>query len=129
MRDYVRGLLGPVGRKNSWQIAEYAGHGTLYGLQRLLSWCQWDPDQIRDDLQDYVAERLGQPDGVLIVVPSERLSTVSPASSIARGRPGGPLIRRVIAPARPRSSGFGAARPQRPATPGSKPSIEGVGTG
>jgi SRSO17 transposase len=67
MRDYVRGLLGPVGRKNSWQIAEYAGHGTPHGLQRLLSSCQWDPDQIRDDLQDYVAARLGQPGGVLIV--------------------------------------------------------------
>ncbi|MCZ4607006.1 IS701 family transposase [Streptomyces sp. Lzd4kr] len=67
MRDYVRGLLGPVGRKNSWQIAEYAAHGTPHGLQRLLSWCQWDPDQIRDDQQDYVAERLGQPGGVLIV--------------------------------------------------------------
>ncbi|MFC5075780.1 IS701 family transposase [Kitasatospora cinereorecta] len=67
MRDYVRGLLGPVGRKNSWQIAEHAGHDTPYGLQRLLSWCQWDPDEIRDDLQGYVAERLGQPDGVLIV--------------------------------------------------------------
>ncbi len=67
MRDYVRGLLGPVGRKNSWQLAEHAGHATPYGLQRLLSWCQWDPDEIRDDLRDYVAERLGQPDGVLIV--------------------------------------------------------------
>lgn len=67
MRDYVRGLLGPVGRKNSWQIAEHAGNDTPYGLQRLLSWCQWDPDDIRDDLQEYVAERLGQPDGVLIV--------------------------------------------------------------
>jgi SRSO17 transposase len=67
MRDYVRGLLGPVGRKNSWQLAEHAGHPTPYGLQRLLSWCQWDPDEIRDDLQTYVAERLGRPDGVLIV--------------------------------------------------------------
>lgn len=26
MRDYVRGLLAPVGRKNGWQLAEYAGH-------------------------------------------------------------------------------------------------------
>jgi SRSO17 transposase len=43
------------------------GNATPYGLQRLLSWCQWKPDEIRDDLQDYVAERLGQPDGVLIV--------------------------------------------------------------
>ncbi|MFJ5780001.1 hypothetical protein [Streptomyces sp. NPDC093094] len=25
MRDYVRGLLGPVGRKNGWQLVEYAG--------------------------------------------------------------------------------------------------------
>lgn len=67
MRDYVHGLLGPVGRKNSWQLAEHAGHDTPYGLQRLLSWCQWEPDEIRYDLQDYVAERLGQSDGVLIV--------------------------------------------------------------
>ncbi|MGW2028527.1 IS701 family transposase [Streptomyces decoyicus] len=67
MRDYVRSLLGPVGRKNSWQLAEHAGNATPYGLQRLLSWCKWEPDEIRDDLQDYVAERLGQPDGVLIV--------------------------------------------------------------
>jgi len=67
MRDYVRGLPAPVGRKNSWQIAEHAGHHTPHGLQRLLSWSRWDPDEIRDDLRDYVAERLGQPDGVLIV--------------------------------------------------------------
>ena len=26
MRDYVRGPLGPVGRKNNWQLAEHAGH-------------------------------------------------------------------------------------------------------
>lgn len=67
MRDYVRGLLGPVGRKNSWQLAEHAGNDTPHGLQRLLSWAVWNPDEIRDDLQDYVAERLGDPNGVLIV--------------------------------------------------------------
>lgn len=37
MQDYARGLLGPVGRKNSWQLAEHAGHATPYGLQRPLS--------------------------------------------------------------------------------------------
>ncbi|MBD0736457.1 IS701 family transposase [Streptomyces sp. CBMA29] len=67
MRDYVRGLSGPVGRKNSWQSAEHAGHGSRYGLRRLPSWCQWEPDGIRDDPQEYVVKRLGQPDGVLIV--------------------------------------------------------------
>ncbi|MER5669564.1 hypothetical protein ABT113_54920 [Streptomyces mirabilis] len=33
MRDYVRGLLAPVGRKNGWQLAEWAGHATPDGLQ------------------------------------------------------------------------------------------------
>jgi len=32
MRDYVRGLLGPVSRKNGWQLAD-AGHATPDGLQ------------------------------------------------------------------------------------------------
>ncbi|MFF0166367.1 IS701 family transposase [Streptomyces prasinus] len=67
MRAYVRGLLGPVGRKNSWQLAEHAGHATPHGLQNLLSRARWNPDDVRDDLQEYVAERLGGPDGVLIV--------------------------------------------------------------
>jgi hypothetical protein len=64
MRDYVRALLAPVARKNSWQLAE---HATPDGLQHLLSRACWNPDDIRDDLQTYVAEHLGRPDGVLII--------------------------------------------------------------
>ncbi|MET9847867.1 transposase [Streptomyces ossamyceticus] len=67
MRDYVRALLAPVPRKNSWQLAEHAGHATPDGLQHLLSRASWNPDDIRDDLQTYVAEHLGRPDGVLII--------------------------------------------------------------
>jgi SRSO17 transposase len=67
MRDYVRGLLGPVSRKNGWQLAEFAGHATPDGLQRLLAGSRWDPELLRDDLQTYVAEKLGRPDGVLII--------------------------------------------------------------
>lgn len=67
MRDYVRGLLGPVGRKNGWQLAEYVGHETPDGLQRLLASCRWEPDEVRDDLQEYVAQTLGRSDGVLIL--------------------------------------------------------------
>lgn len=37
MRDYVRGLLAPVARKNSRQLAEQAGHPTPDGLQYLLA--------------------------------------------------------------------------------------------
>ncbi len=67
MRDYVRGLLAPVARKNSWQLAEQAYHSTPDGLQHLLAGSKWEPDDIRDDLQEYVAAKLGDADGVLII--------------------------------------------------------------
>ncbi|MEU1517675.1 IS701 family transposase [Streptomyces sp. NPDC005811] len=67
IRDYVRGLLAPVARKNSWQLAEQAGHRTPDGLQHLLAGSKWEPDDIRDDLQHYVAGKLGEADGVLII--------------------------------------------------------------
>lgn len=67
MRDYVRGLLAPVERKNGWQLAEYAGHRGPAGFQHLLNGASWDADTVRDDVQQYAAERLGTPDGVLIV--------------------------------------------------------------
>ncbi|MEI7030994.1 IS701 family transposase [Streptomyces pratensis] len=66
MRDYVRGLLGRATRKNGWQLAEWAGHRTPDGFQRLLNSSVWDADALRDDVRDYVAERLG-PGGVLIL--------------------------------------------------------------
>lgn len=63
----MRGLLAPVARKNSWQLAEQAGHPTPDGLQHLLAGSKWQPDDIRDDLQEYVADKLGEADGVLII--------------------------------------------------------------
>ncbi|MFD0278845.1 IS701 family transposase [Kitasatospora sp. NPDC127111] len=67
MRDYVRGLLGPVGRKNSWQLAEFGGHPAPHRLQHLLARACWSADGVRDDLQAYIGEQLGTPDGVLIL--------------------------------------------------------------
>ncbi|MGW1675789.1 IS701 family transposase [Streptomyces sp. NPDC002324] len=67
MRDYVRALPGPVGRKNGWQLAEHAGHRTPDGLQRLLNKATWTAGEVRDDLQTYVADKLGETDGVLIL--------------------------------------------------------------
>jgi SRSO17 transposase len=64
---YLRGLLGRVERKNSWQLAEAAGDATPHGVQRLLGRASWDADAVRDDLRAYVVDRLGEPDGVLIV--------------------------------------------------------------
>ena len=52
---YLRGLLGNVGRKNGWQLAEHAGEATPDGMQRLLASAGWDPDLVRDDLRAYVS--------------------------------------------------------------------------
>ena len=65
--DYLRGLLSPLERKNGWQLAEEAGDATLDGVQRLLSTYRWDADLVRNDLMRYIAERLAQTDGVLVV--------------------------------------------------------------
>ena len=64
---YLKGLLGPVERKNGWQLAEYAGDVTPDGVQRLLATYRWDADAVRDDLGEYVVEHLGDPEAVLVV--------------------------------------------------------------
>src|ERR1700755_1087244 len=64
---YLRGLLAPVERKNGWQRAEAVGDRTPDGVQDFLSRVQWDADAVRDDLQAYVVQHLGDPDGVAIL--------------------------------------------------------------
>ena len=66
-RAYLTGLLAPVERKTSWQLAEAVGNATPDRMQRLLNTARWDADAVRDDLRAYVVEQLGHPDGVLIV--------------------------------------------------------------
>jgi SRSO17 transposase len=66
-RAYLAGLVAGLERKNGWTLAEHAGAVCPDGMQRLLRRADWDIDGVRDDLRDYVVERLGAPDGVLIV--------------------------------------------------------------
>ena len=66
-QDYLRGLLSSTERKNSWQLAEVAGNATPYGIQHLLGGANWDADEVRDDLREYVIEHLGDDGAVLIV--------------------------------------------------------------
>lgn len=66
-RGYVRGLLGSVDRKNSWQLAEHLGQEKPFGIQRLLSRARWDADALRDELIRYADDHLGKKDTVLIV--------------------------------------------------------------
>ena len=68
-RGYVQGLLGPVHRKNSWQLAEHVGASTPHGFQRLLGRARWDADALRDEVRRYAVDHLlaeGE-SGVLIV--------------------------------------------------------------
>ena len=65
--DYLRALISTIERKNGWQIAEHLGASTPDGVQRLLATAHWDADQVRDDLQSYVVEHLGDEEAVLVV--------------------------------------------------------------
>ncbi len=67
--SYLKGLLGSVERKNGWQLAEHAGDATPDGVSAGggLAVYNWDADAVRDDLQGYVVEHLGDPGAVLVV--------------------------------------------------------------
>jgi len=66
VREYVSGLVTGLERKNGWTLAEWAGEVSPDGMQRLLRRADWDVDGVRDDVRGYVAEQLGEPEGVLI---------------------------------------------------------------
>lgn len=81
---YVRGLLAPLERKNSWTLAERAGEAAPDGMQRLLATADWDADAVRDDVRAYVVEHLGDPDGVLVVDETGFLKKGTKSAGVAR---------------------------------------------
>jgi SRSO17 transposase len=64
---YLRGVLSPVERKNSWQLAEVTGDATPYGLQHLLRRALWEPDAACDALRIFISEHLGDANAVLVI--------------------------------------------------------------
>jgi SRSO17 transposase len=64
---YLRGLLSPAERKNSWQLAEVLGDATPYGLQNLLGRASWAADAVRDELQQYVIDYLADAEAIQII--------------------------------------------------------------
>lgn len=64
---YLVGLLSSAERKNAWQMAEAIGAERPAALQNLLSQAKWDEDAVRDEVQSYVYERLGDPLGVHVL--------------------------------------------------------------
>src|SRR5205085_10260979 len=61
---YLEGLLGPVERKNGWQLAEAIGDARPWRTQRVLSHVLWDEDAARDLCREHAVGRLGAEDAV-----------------------------------------------------------------
>jgi SRSO17 transposase len=65
-QQYVRGLASTVERKNSWQLAEHAGHASPDRLQRLLGAAAWDCHGVGEDVRDWVVGYLADDEAVLV---------------------------------------------------------------
>ena len=64
---FLRGMIAELPRMTCWSIAEHAGESSPDGMQHLLNRARWDTDGVAADLRGFVAQHLGEPDGVLIV--------------------------------------------------------------
>jgi SRSO17 transposase len=81
---YLRGLLSPAERKNSWQLAEMSGDTTPYAFQHLLRRALWDPDAVREELRTYVVQHLGDPHAVLVIDETGFLKKGDHSAGVAR---------------------------------------------
>ncbi|MGW3747324.1 IS701 family transposase [Streptomyces sp. NPDC005146] len=63
----VRALIAELPRVNCWTLAEHAGYASPDAFQHLLSRARWDHDGVRDDLREFVTERLGTENSVLVI--------------------------------------------------------------
>jgi SRSO17 transposase len=81
---YLEGLLGPVRRKNGWQLAEHLGDARPWRTQRVLSHVLWDEEAARDLCRGYAVERLGASDAVLVVDETGFLKKGKHSAGVAR---------------------------------------------
>lgn len=81
---YLRGLLSPTERKNSWQLAETVGEATPYGFQHLLGRADWDADAVRDALRQYVHDYLRDSNAILVIDETGFLKKGTHSAGVAR---------------------------------------------
>jgi SRSO17 transposase len=81
---YLRGLLSPAERKNSWQLAEVSGAATPYGFQHLLGRADWEPNAVGDALRTYLIQHLGDPNAVLVIDETGFLKKGRRSAGVAR---------------------------------------------
>jgi SRSO17 transposase len=66
-KKYLTDLLSSVKRKNGWQLSEALGETTPHVLQQFLYLGRFSADKLKDQLQMYVNEKLGETNGILVV--------------------------------------------------------------
>ena len=71
-------------RKNGWQVAECVGDASPYGMQYLLGCARWDADALQARLSEYMQDRLGSPDAVLILDETGFLKKGSHSAGVQR---------------------------------------------
>src|SRR3954470_5866657 len=81
---YLEGLLGPVERKNGWQLAEAIGDARPWRTQRVLSHVLWDEEAARDLCREHAVGRLGAEDAVLVVDESGFVKKGRHSAGVAR---------------------------------------------
>lgn len=64
---YLRAILGPVERRNGWQLAEAMGDTSPKSTQRLLREACWDANAARDIVQDIAVEQIGEPEAIGVI--------------------------------------------------------------
>jgi SRSO17 transposase len=85
VRRYLVGLLNPVERKNSWQLAEGLGEAGPQGVQRLFTDADWDAEAVRDELRTYVVAHLGDAaSGIVVVDETGFLKKGTKSAGVAR---------------------------------------------
>jgi SRSO17 transposase len=85
VRRYLKGLLAPVERKNSWQLAEGLGEAGPQGVQRLFTDADWDAEAVRDELRTYVVDHLAdEPSGVLVIDETGFVKKGTKSAGVAR---------------------------------------------
>ena len=81
---YLRGLLSPAERKNSWQLAAVSGAATPYALQHLLRRALWNPEAVCAELRHYIVQHLGDPKAVLVLDDTGFLKKGRHSAGVAR---------------------------------------------
>ena len=69
-RQYIRGLLSPLERKNGWTIAEYVGEPEPKALQRFLNLSPWSADALLDLNRKYAMQHFADPGAILVADPT-----------------------------------------------------------